>query len=624
MKEARKLVNQAGVPLWRLVISFFILKNLVMIPLISRVWGLTLRTTPDGYVSNANIKEALLKSPWIVLVGAILLGALLLLVWWQVYATVLGVAYAHDGKSARVRDLLKIAWSDIIHRTGPKNWPMFLYVIIVLPLTNLYHATSMIGSFVTPEYISDFIYSKTYLYIINISISLVAIFFALRWFYLLPSFCLKKNDFNKASKESFHLTKKKAIRSGFKLFWYGTIETIRLTVVPFLFVLAMALVTYFFVKNEPGSVSIFGKAAVRIAVSMVGSISSVLVYLSSMCYVVNNYYNLCKENDTKEEIQLPELPKTFEKHMTGRVFLVIITFLMGIAVSLFYLATLFGIKKDLFGLEDYFGKEMIVAHKGYSSKAPENTMKAFELADKSDSVNFIELDVWSTKDGIPVVIHNETIKDATGLPGNIYDYTYEELQNIPATYGWTEEEYKTERIPSLEEVISTYADSTPLLIEIKGYKKDEQLPAKIVALMEKYECSDTSIIHSGDYGALKAVKECNDNIKCGLIQAVVTGDCYDLPYADFLSVEHTFVNSQMVDQLHMRGKEIFVWTVNRTDSLEPLNTMAIDAYITDYPDTIAWEIDEDEDSIWDGIINQLPTFETDNMTIGVSTDVNEY
>ena len=82
----------------------------------------------------------------------------------------------------------------------------------------------------------------------------------------------------------------------------------------------------------------------------------------------------------------------------------------------------------------------------------------------------------------------------------------------------------------------------------------------IVALMEKYNCTETSMIHSGDYVALKAVKLCNPDIECGLIQAIVTGNCYDLPYADFLSVEHSFVTEKMIDQLHFRGKKIYVWT----------------------------------------------------------------
>jgi len=230
---------------------------------------------------------------------------------------------------------------------------------------------------------------------------------------------------------------------------------------------------------------------------------------------------------------------------------------------------------------------VIVAHKGYSSKAPENTMDAFELADQTENANLIELDVWSTKDGIPVVVHNESIKAATGVDAFVYDYTYEELRQMPAPYSMSAEDFPDARIPSLEDVIATYADTTPLLIEIKGYKKDEELPAKIVALMEKYNCIDRSMIHSGDYAALRAVKLCNPNIKCGLIQAIVTGDCYDLPYVDFLSVEHSFVTTQMVNQLHNRGKKIYVWTVNRNDYISKLKALNVDGYITDYPDAIA-------------------------------------
>lgn len=210
--------------------------------------------------------------------------------------------------------------------------------------------------------------------------------------------------------------------------------------------------------------------------------------------------------------------------------------------------------------------------------------------------------MWSAKDGVPVVLHNETIKAATGLDGNVYDYTSHELHQIQAPYNSDPAEFRGAYIPTLEEVLATYADTTPILIEIKGYDQDSELSAKIVGLMDKYNCTNTCMIHSQNYQALRAVKKIDDSIQCGLIMAFVAGNCYDLPYVDFFSVEHTFLTQGMVNQLHLRGKRIYVWTVNNTDTASDLRTMAVDGIITDYPDDMAsreFNINDTIDSLVD-------------------------
>ena len=65
-----------------------------------------------------------------------------------------------------------------------------------------------------------------------------------------------------------------------------------------------------------------------------------------------------------------------------------------------------------------------------------------------------------------------------------------------------------------------------------------------------------------------------------------TGAYYDLPCADFFSVEHSFVNDTMLNIIHSMGKKVYVWTVNTDKTMDDLIGMNIDAVITDYPDDI--------------------------------------
>lgn len=587
MKEARKLLRKAGLPLYRLVIAFSLIKEYVLIPLMSLIWKFVLMTTPDGFISNANLSKTLIRSPWIVLFGILLLATFLLFSMWQVSATVLGVAYAYEGKTPRVRDLLIISIKDVRKGLKPKNVMLVLYIAIILPFTNVFQASNAIGAFVIPEYIQDYIdasFSLTALYFVA---GVAALYIALRWLYVLPSFFLKRHDFFIANKESLVITKKKNLKNCFFVTLYGFLETIRLAFLPYIIVVLICSVVYLLVIEVPYAKELFVPVALKGATEVLEKVCGVMVYLSVICFIVQGYYGFCKENDTLKDIHLPEITKEAKTHKLDSFNHVFATLLGTCGIALLYLIVVWCAQIVPDKVEELLYKPIIVAHKGYSSRAPENTMDSFELADKAEVADFMELDVWSSKDGIPVVIHNESVKAATGLKGNIYDYTYEELCNIPAPYAMDINKFPEAKIPSLEEVISTYADSKPLIIEIKGYKIDEKLPEKIVELMEKYDCTETSMIHSSNYAALKAVKMCNPNIRCGLIQALVTGECYDLPYADFYSVEHTFVTSKMIREVHKRGKKLFVWTVNYSESIDSLNSKDVDGFITDYPDKIA-------------------------------------
>lgn len=590
MKESWKLLNKAGARLYGIVIVFSIVKELVLIPLLGLIWKLTLMTTPDGFISNANIGRTLLKSPWVIIIGVVLLGIFLLFSMWQISATMLGIGYAYEGKSPRIINLLQISVREVVNATKLKNAPLLLYTAIILPMTNIFQASEMIGAFVVPEYIMDFIEAKLWLHALYFIVIVVATYFALRLFFVLPAFFLKEKDYKKASAESFELTKKGTLKNGVKLIIYGLVESVRLAIIPLILMITACSVAYICVSDKAYASDLFSSYVLEVTPEIVNTFFGVLVYLSSMCYVVNAYYNRCAANNTEATINLPELSRESRYNISGRVTQVGLSLVGTVIIAGGYLLLISLVGADPEIADSLIYEPVVIAHKGYSSIAPENTMDAFELADKTQNANLIELDVWSSKDGIPVVIHNETINAATGQSGKIYDYTYEQLQSIHAPYAMNPQDFPDARIPSLEEVLAAYANTTPIIIEIKGYKQDEQLPAKIVALMEKYNCTDTSMIHSGNYQALKAAKMCNPAIQCGLIQAIVTGDCYNLPYADFFSVEHSFVNDNMIDQLHRNGKKIFVWTVNYDESVSALRAYKVDGFITDYPDKIAEEI----------------------------------
>lgn len=134
----------------------------------------------------------------------------------------------------------------------------------------------------------------------------------------------------------------------------------------------------------------------------------------------------------------------------------------GIILGVVIVAYLIAIMPRMTGRPDYTPlMDHYYAHRGLhdnKTDAPENSMKAFRKA--VDAGYGIELDVQLTKDRIPVVFHDESLKRVCGVDGNVRDYTYEELQQFSLCGS-------EERIPLFSEFLKLVDGKVPLIIEIK-------------------------------------------------------------------------------------------------------------------------------------------------------------
>ncbi len=126
-------------------------------------------------------------------------------------------------------------------------------------------------------------------------------------------------------------------------------------------------------------------------------------------------------------------------------------------------------------------KQWLYAHRGLhdnASDAPENSMKAFR---KAVNAGFgIEMDIQLTKDRVPVVFHDFTLKRVCGVDGRVKDYTYEELQRFTLCKS-------SERIPKFENVLRLVDGKVPLIVEFKIEFSDLSLCPIADELLQKYQ-----------------------------------------------------------------------------------------------------------------------------------------
>ncbi|AWI03233.1 glycerophosphodiester phosphodiesterase family protein [Clostridium drakei] len=226
----------------------------------------------------------------------------------------------------------------------------------------------------------------------------------------------------------------------------------------------------------------------------------------------------------------------------------------------------------------------IIAHRGSSRRAPENTVSSI-LCSVEDKADYAELDVQQTKDGVVVLMHDKNLKRVSKLNKNVEETNYKNIEEL-SVYGSNSKKFKDEKIPKLDEIVKKTKGKIKLDIEIKSYGNDVNLPEKVVKIIEDNNVVDSSMVCSFDYRVLQKVKKLNPKIQIGYITCSNSDDIFKLKDVDFYSVNNAKVNKELIDKVHRRNKKIHVWTVDNVKDMNKFIKMGVDGIITDYPEKL--------------------------------------
>lgn len=221
-----------------------------------------------------------------------------------------------------------------------------------------------------------------------------------------------------------------------------------------------------------------------------------------------------------------------------------------------------------------------IGHRGARGHAPENTLlsmrKALELG-----VDGFEFDVQISRDGEPVVIHDETLERTTDGSGNVNDYTLKELQALDAGQG--------EKIPSLHDVFEMVDKRCRLFIELKS----ELVTAPVADIIGFYAGKgwdyDQMLACSFDHLQLVSLTVMDPDIKtCALMAGIpvnLAACAADAgAWAFNPNVHH--INQRLVDDAHERNLMVITWTANDSRDIARMKALGVDGIISDYPDRI--------------------------------------
>lgn len=271
-------------------------------------------------------------------------------------------------------------------------------------------------------------------------------------------------------------------------------------------------------------------------------------------------------------------------------------------------------------------KVEVIAHRGASAYAPENTMAAFRLATEMGA-DWLELDCTLSKDGIVVVIHDDTVERTTGVSGRVREMTRNELLQLDAGL-WMDLKYAGECIPTLDDVLAFVRKThTGVYIEVKDYGDNARLAGELLELagdrpvmdgdligeaMRRVEASGTRnldltrsvvrqvrkhtlekrvVIQSFSPVVCLIAKYEAPRIRVGFLGSPDTPDAWEaflrggfLLDVDGFNPQHTALTPGRLAVLHAAGKSVAIWTVDEKEDMRRYATWGVDRIITNRPD----------------------------------------
>ena len=222
-------------------------------------------------------------------------------------------------------------------------------------------------------------------------------------------------------------------------------------------------------------------------------------------------------------------------------------------------------------------KFILVGHRGAAAHAPENTLASFNMA--KTVADFVEFDVWPTKDGQLVVIHDDTVDRTTNGKGAVSSLTLAEIRTLDAG-SWFNATFAGEKIPTLEETLQAIQTEAAPFMERKG-----GTVAQFVDFLRRVPLRPEGIVMSFDYAFITELKRAKPDVQIGwlgsgpLTAAQITQAISDgVSHFVWASADLT---AESVKLIHLNGALVFAWTVNDMAAVTVLNEMSVDGIITD-------------------------------------------
>lgn len=559
-------------------IVFRLLTFLVIFPILTWTQRLWLVGNRTKVIAWYNAKEFLMNPiTWIVLIFMIML-----LVWaamfeqFAIYDTLHASSF---GMRRTTRQVISAGFDMCVERIKPANWTFIPYVLIIMNAAKFTDISSVTSILRIPGFILEDFEKRPWEQVAYSAVMFVAAVLYFLWIFAIPIMMEEDGThFPEACKKSARMVKGKYFFRilALRLFWsilayivYGLGSSLIVTV--------WYLLSMWVIPGETEEFILFYFKRI-IPTSMMCTIFFSWMVVPLMASSFQAAYYARKEELGSEVLDYTEPPHYLRKYPILKIALAAVC-----VVSIFFSVPR-RFAQIRWSLNTDYGLPMIMAHRGFSAEAPENTLPALQKC-IDEGFSAAELDVQMLADGTIIVMHDDNLKRTTGVDKNVWEVTYDEIKNLD-NGAFFDPEFEGTKICTLDEAIKLAAsakDKLYLNIEIKRNGHDDGIAEKVVQIILDNNYLNYCDITSQDYSTLEEVREINPYVLTAYTSVIGIGNIESLEAADIISIQETFATYENIERIHNAGKRVFVWTINEQDTMEQLANLNVDAILTNDP-----------------------------------------
>jgi glycerophosphoryl diester phosphodiesterase len=234
-------------------------------------------------------------------------------------------------------------------------------------------------------------------------------------------------------------------------------------------------------------------------------------------------------------------------------------------------------------------RPLVTSHAACKGHAPENTLEGIEAALRLGA-DAIEIDVHCTSDGVPVLLHDDTVDRTTDGTGDVRTMTLEAVRALDAGARQFVPRYQGARIPLLSEVIALTKGKALLQIEVKQPDIEEQIAAVVREAGAIQDCE----VHCFGAKVVAKMRATEPRMACALLtdgrRVVDWDEFYSFALslnAQGVSVNYERAKPERVRQGQRRGLNFMVWTVDDEPDVRAMADAGVDGICSNFPDVVA-------------------------------------